>query len=96
TLNNIGAVYQVTGNPAKALAYYERALPVFEEVGDRFGESITRWHIATHYWRDGNLSEAMHEFQRVYDLSIAVQSPYLERIEREMKQVEAELAAQGE
>ena len=41
TLNNIGGVYSDIGKPQKALEYYEKALPIWQEVGDRSGEATT-------------------------------------------------------
>jgi tetratricopeptide (TPR) repeat protein len=35
TLTNIGAVYNAVGEPQQALEYYQQALPIFREVGDR-------------------------------------------------------------
>ena len=42
TLNNIGGVYRVLGEPRRALEYYGQALPLTREVGDRGGEAVTR------------------------------------------------------
>ena len=39
TLHNIGSVYQVIGQPQKALEYYNQALPILREVEDRSGGS---------------------------------------------------------
>ncbi len=61
TLNNIGAVYRSTGDPARALEYYGRALPIMKEVGDRAGETVTRYNMAIIYRSEGRLEEAVVE-----------------------------------
>ena len=40
TLNNIGMVYQGTGQREQALEYFSKALPIMEEVGDRFDGDV--------------------------------------------------------
>ena len=41
TLNNIGSVYDALGDKKKALAFYNQALPLRRDVGDRAGEATT-------------------------------------------------------
>jgi Flp pilus assembly protein TadD len=41
TLNNLGSVYDDLGEKAKALEYYEQALPLRRQVGDKGGEAAT-------------------------------------------------------
>ncbi len=45
TLNNIGVVYDDLGDKRKALDFYEQALPLQRQVGDRWGERITRYNM---------------------------------------------------
>jgi len=93
TLSNIGVVYRRTGQLAEALAYYEKALPLREEVGDRAGESVTRYNIAMLYRAQGQLREAVHELQQVVAIDEQVHSPNLEADRAMLAQVEAELGA---
>jgi tetratricopeptide (TPR) repeat protein len=46
TLNNIGRVYHVIGQPQEALKNYREALSIHQEVGNRAGEATTLHNIA--------------------------------------------------
>jgi tetratricopeptide (TPR) repeat protein len=94
TLNNIGGVYDSLGQREVALEYYGRALPIMEEVGDRYGESVTRYNVAMIYRAQGRLAEAVAELKRVVELDRLVQHPDLESHVATLARVEAELAAQ--
>ncbi|NES06633.1 MAG: tetratricopeptide repeat protein, partial [Okeania sp. SIO2F4] len=39
TLNNIGGIYSELGEKQKALNYYQQALPLFQQVGNKGGEA---------------------------------------------------------
>lgn len=90
-LNNIGAVYYSLGQREVALDYYQRALPIVEEVGDRYGQSITRYNMAMIYREQGRLAEAVAELKRVVELDRLVQHPDLKSPMAMLAQVEAEL-----
>lgn len=95
-LNNIGAVYHNLGQRQEALAYYQRALPILEEVGDRDGESITRWWLGLLLQAEGHITEAVTHLRRAVELAALVQSPHLEQLKAALAQVEAKLAGQGQ
>ncbi|MBK9096362.1 MAG: tetratricopeptide repeat protein [Anaerolineae bacterium] len=46
TLNNMAGVYDAIGQPQRALALYEEALPIRRAVGHRAGEAITLNNMA--------------------------------------------------
>ncbi|MFQ5342622.1 MAG: CHAT domain-containing protein, partial [Anaerolineae bacterium] len=48
-LNNIGLVYDALGEKQQALGYYEQALPLMRQVGDRAGEATTLNNIGGVY-----------------------------------------------
>ncbi|MCB0256752.1 MAG: tetratricopeptide repeat protein, partial [Anaerolineae bacterium] len=58
TLNNIGGVYDALGEKQEALRYYEQALPLFRQVGDRSGEAKTLNNMAAIYFHQGELERA--------------------------------------
>ena len=91
TLNTIGLVYDDLGQRQQALDYYQQALPIREEVGDRAGESITRYNMALIYRAEGRLAEAVVELRRVVELDRLVQHPDLESDMALLAEVEAEL-----
>ena len=62
---------------AKALKYYEQALPVYRQVGDRWGESITRHNLAMVYEALGDLQRAEDELRIVVALDEAIEHPDL-------------------
>ncbi|MBP1468426.1 tetratricopeptide repeat protein, partial [Candidatus Chloroploca sp. M-50] len=51
--------YQQTGQPQRALALYEQALPLRREVGDRAGEAATLNNMAMVYQRTGQPQRAL-------------------------------------
>ena len=77
-LNNIGLVYNNLGQREKALAYYQQALLITEEVGDRAGERNTRYNRAHIYRTQGRLDEAVTQLRRVVELDRMVRHPNLE------------------
>ena len=91
-LTNIGTVYDSLGQRQEALDFFNRTLPIREEVGDRAGESITRYNIAMIYHGQERFSLAVAELQRVVELDRLVQRPELESDMALLAQVEAELA----
>ena len=80
----------------EALRYYERALPIQKDVGDRYGESITRYNMAVIYRAQGALERAVIELRKVVELDRQVQHPDLESDLALLKELEAEWAARGE
>ncbi|WP_333451927.1 tetratricopeptide repeat protein [Microcoleus sp. herbarium5] len=44
-MNNIGLVYDTISQPQEALKYFNQALPINREVGDRAGEAATLRNI---------------------------------------------------
>ncbi|MCH8960380.1 MAG: tetratricopeptide repeat protein, partial [Bacteroidetes bacterium] len=67
-LNYIGLVYDRLGRREEALRYYERALPILEDVGDRYVESSTRFNMAVIYRAQGALEHAVIELRKVVEL----------------------------
>ena len=91
TLNNIGSVHDGLGRPGTALDYYQQALPIRREVGDRAGEAVTRFNIAMVFRGLGRLVEAVAELEVVVVLDRAVGHPDLESDTAMLEQVRAEL-----
>jgi tetratricopeptide (TPR) repeat protein len=93
TLNNIGWVYNSIGQPAKALEYYQQALPIRIEVGDRAGESVTRYNLAMIYRAEGKLREAVEKLKQIVELDQLVQSPDLDSHRAMLAQLQEEIGA---
>ena len=60
-LGQIGFIVEMTGHYAKAEGYYQEALPIFHEFGDRF-------HISEYTSRLGELAFLKGEFGRAREL----------------------------
>ena len=71
------------------MGYYEEALPLSRQVGDRFGESVTRFNIAMVFVDLGRLAEAEEQLEIVVQIDEAVRHPDLESDRRELAQVRA-------
>jgi CHAT domain-containing protein/Tfp pilus assembly protein PilF len=63
-LNNIGFLYSALGRKQEALEYYEKALPIRREVGDRSGEATTLNNIGLVYDALGRKQEALEYYEK--------------------------------
>jgi tetratricopeptide (TPR) repeat protein len=71
-------VHSDLGDQARALSYYEQALPIRRAVGDRAGEAATLFNVAMLRDREGNTEEAITLLERVVALDEAIRRPTLE------------------
>ena len=81
------------GDRQAALRFYNEALPIVREVGDRAGEAATRYNIAMIHRAEDRLHEAIEELVTVVELDRQVQHPDLESDTATLNQLRAELAA---
>ena len=88
-LNNIGLVYSALGDKPKALDYYEQALPLRRQVGDRWGESVTRFNMAMVFAYMGDLARAEDELRQVVAIDETVGHPDLASDRAALAQVQA-------
>lgn len=63
TLLDIGADFERFTSPKKALLYYQKALPIFRDAGNRRGEATTLFTIGLAEARIGNHREALKWFE---------------------------------
>ena len=63
-LNNIGGVYNGLGDRQQALTYYQQALAITEEVGDRAGLATTLNNIGGVYNGLGDRQQALTYYQQ--------------------------------
>ena len=75
TLNNMAVVYRATGEPGKALALYEQALPIMRQVGHRAGEAITCFNLAMLYRDRREFEQAVEYLRNAVQLKGQVQHP---------------------
>ena len=67
-LNNIGYVYDALGDKRKALDFYEQALPLRRQVGDRGGEATTLNNIGSVYSALGDKRKALDFYEQALPL----------------------------
>jgi tetratricopeptide (TPR) repeat protein len=74
--NDLALAYDNLGQKQEALRYYEEALRIFGEVGDRGGEGVTLHNIGTMYVEQKRYDIALACFLLAKGLFEQVQSPY--------------------
>jgi tetratricopeptide (TPR) repeat protein/nucleoside phosphorylase len=62
-LNELGQIYNSTGQPQEALKCYQEALPVTKETNDRAEQAATLTNIGEVYHRIGQPQEALKHYQ---------------------------------
>src|SRR5207302_219188 len=78
--SNIAATSGVLGQKQEALKYYEQALRIFGEVGDRGGEGTTLNNLGRVYNDLGQKQEALKYYEQALVLHKKVQNPFMEGI----------------
>lgn len=68
--------YQL-GQRAQALDFYQQAMSLWQEAGDKAGEALTGVNIAGMYQADGRFEEARQLMEHVIELDQALDSPHL-------------------
>jgi tetratricopeptide (TPR) repeat protein len=72
----LGSVYDDLGKQQEALTYYEQALDIRREVGDRGGEGTTLHNIGTLYFEQGHYDVALACFLLARGILEEVLSPH--------------------
>ena len=89
--NEIGLGYSALGDKQQALAFYNQALPLRIQVGDRWGESVTRFNLAMVYQSLGELDEAEAQMLLVVEIDEASGHPDLESDSAVLADIQAQL-----
>ena len=66
------------------------------QVGDRFGEIVTRRWLGRLYRTDSHLAEAVAQLETAVEIATAVQSPHLTAVEQELAQTQTLLTDEDE
>jgi tetratricopeptide (TPR) repeat protein len=64
TLVNLGYAKHALGEVTEALTYFQQALPIQQEVGDRSGLAVTLSNIGLVYHATGDMQQALTYFQQ--------------------------------
>ena len=67
-LNNLGYSYSALGEKARALEYFEQALPLRRQVGNRRGEAVTLNNIGLVYADLGEQARALAYYEQALEL----------------------------
>src|SRR6266581_325734 len=73
--SELGSVYKTLGKKQEALSYYEQALLISREVGDREGEGTTLSNMGALYFEQGHYDVALASFLLARGIFEEVQSP---------------------
>jgi CHAT domain-containing protein/tetratricopeptide (TPR) repeat protein len=73
-LSNLGWVYNALGDEASALDYFQRALILRQQVGDRIGEVTTFYGISRTQRRLGHLQEALSAIEGAVNIIEALRA----------------------
>jgi len=73
-LDNLGIVYKKLGQYQKALSYYQQALEIDREIGDRRGEEADLNNIGVVYKNLGKYQQAKEAFQDSLAIKMAIGS----------------------
>ena len=76
----IASTSGVLGQKQEALQYYQQALAIYREVGDRGGEGTTLNNLGRVYHALGKKQEALQYYQQALELHKKVENPYMEGI----------------
>ncbi len=79
--SGLGSVYDDLGKQQEALAYFEQALAIRREVGDRGGEGITLHNIGTLYFERNHYDVALTFFLSARKILEEVQSPHRDGVQ---------------
>ncbi|AFZ19763.1 CHAT domain-containing protein [Allocoleopsis franciscana] len=64
TLHNLGVTYNELGQYSQALEFYQRALAIRRQTGDKLGEGATLNNIGLVYYKQGQASQALELYQQ--------------------------------
>ena len=67
-MNNLGILFTSTGQPLEALRYYNLALPIRREVGNRAGEAVTLYNMARIHLDQGQTDQAVDLIRQVIEI----------------------------
>lgn len=87
----MGLVYDSRGDYGTAVDYYQLALTIQQQIGDRTNEVVTRFNLAGALRAMGRLAEVVSELEVVVALDRAMGLSHLESDSALLTEVRAEL-----
>lgn len=74
-MGNLGVAYAVLGEPRRAIEFYEQALVIDHEIGDRRGEGNALWNMSLALDELGERNEAILRAEAAFEIYEAVENP---------------------
>lgn len=88
-LGNLGNAYSHLGEPRKAIEYYEQALKISREIGDRRGEGVDLGNLGLAYSHLGEPRKAIEFLKQSLAIGKAIEDPrIISFCEKKLKELE--------
>jgi tetratricopeptide (TPR) repeat protein len=78
-LGNLGLAYSDLGEPRKAIEFYDQALQISREIGDRRGEGNHLGNLGLAYYKLGQRDKAIGYTKSALEIFEQIESPYAEQ-----------------
>ena len=79
-MGNLGIAYRALGETRRAIEYYEQALTVAREIGDRRGEGADLANMGLLAKEQGDLARARQLWEQALKIYEAIEDPNAKRV----------------
>jgi tetratricopeptide (TPR) repeat protein len=86
-LGNLGLAYAALGDARKIIEYYEEALKIAREIGDRYGEANNCLNLGLEYEKAGDIERAVDLKQAWIKFERDLGHPEAEKDDKYLKNV---------
>jgi len=90
-LGNLGSAYYDLGEARKAIEFYEQALVIYREIGDRRGEALGSWNLGLAYEEAEELDKAIEAMQICVDFEREIRHPDAEKHAAKLEEIRKKL-----
>ena len=87
-LGSLGNAYAGLGETRKAIEYYEQALKISREIGDRMGEGNALWNMSLALNEIGNRTQAIERAKSALTILESIESPHAQNVKRKLHEWE--------
>jgi len=88
-LGNLGLAYKALGQVDKAIGYFQLALEIAKEIGDRRGEGIDLFNLGIAYKKLGEREKARACLQQALAIFTEIKSPYAANAQSDLDELDA-------
>jgi tetratricopeptide (TPR) repeat protein len=93
-LGNLGLAYAALGDACQAIDFYQQALVIAREIGDRRGEANRSWNLEDELAKQGELARAIELMQVLVDFEREIGHPNAEKHAAVVDELRQRLQAQ--